>query len=250
MVRWRNPKDISLSRVRAARLAAARARHKPPDKQRTAWEIAELYWSRFTALAINSVAVLAAGFVLYILWESATQNVISVAPISVPKDLAESGYSPDVAAERLQSALNDIIKRAHSSKSQGPEITMQADLPSIVVPSTALSTETIAAQIRSLFHIVSRSNVSGEITIVDKKLWLRLRMNGRDLYTSPSGSDLERPDDLFPLAAQKIFEETDPYILATFLADADPGKSLELASRIISRSGKDPTIALAHGLYS
>ena len=47
-----------------------------------------------------------------------------------------SGYTADVAAERLQDALNDIVTRAHSRR-EGPDVARQGDLPSIVVPSTS-----------------------------------------------------------------------------------------------------------------
>jgi hypothetical protein len=207
MVRWRNPKIFTLPRIKAARLAAAKARRKPPDKKRTAWEFGELYWNRCVTLAINGVAILAVGFVLYILYQSVTQKVISIAPISVPKEMADEGYTPDVAAERLKDALSDIVTRAHSLKEE-PVVVRQADLPSIVVPSTSLSTEALAAQIRRFLGISSRSNVSGEITKVDNKLRLLLRMEGHDLYASPPGGDFKQPDDLLADAAQKILEET------------------------------------------
>ncbi len=250
MVRWPNPKNLTLPRIKAARLAVARARHsvKPPDKKRTAWETGELYWGRFATLAINGAAILVAGFGLYILWVSVTQKVISIAPISVPKDLADSGFTADVAAHRLEDALNDIVTRAPSVR-EGPDVARQADLPSIVVPSTSLSTEAIAAQIRRFFRFESRSNVSGEVTIEDEKLWLRLRKNGRDLYASVAGVDPNHPDDLFAPAAQKIFEGTDPYLLGTDLIDSDPSKSLELARRIISdRPKTDSDVPWAHTL--
>jgi hypothetical protein len=172
------------------------------------------------------------------LWESVTQKIISIAPIAVPKELADSGYTADVAAERLRDALNDIVAGAHSLR-RGPNVAGQADLPSIVVPSTTLSTETLAAQIRRFFHIDSRWNVSGEITKVDKKLWLRLRMNGRDLYVSPAGVDPKHPRDLFAAAAEKVFEKTDPYILAASLYNTEPDKCLEKARRIIDRPAKE-----------
>ncbi len=248
MVRWPRPKNLIHSRTKAARLAAAKSRHKPADKKRTAWEVAEFYWNRFAKLAINCGAILVAGFGFYILWVAVTQKVISIAPISVPRDLADNGFTADVAAHRLEDALNDIVKRARSVR-EGPDVARQADLPSIVVPSTSLSTEALASQIRRFFRIQSRSTVSGEITIVDEKLWLRLRKNGRDLYTSIAGIDPKRPDDLFAAAAQKIFEGSDPYLLGTALIDSDPSKSLELARRIISdRPKTDPDIPWAHTL--
>jgi tetratricopeptide (TPR) repeat protein len=229
-----------------ARLAAARARRKPADKKRTAWEVGEFYWNRFATLAKNGVAILAVGFVGFILWQSIFQKVISISPISVPKELADEGYTPDVAAERLEDALNEIVASAHSLK-RGPDVAGQADLPSIVVPSTSLSTEAVAAQMRRFFHYDGRWNVSGEITRVDKKLWLRLRMNGHDIDASAAGEDRETPDDVFMAAAQKIFEESDPYVLAVFLSKSAPGRSLEIAKQIVSnRPESDPLVPWAH----
>jgi hypothetical protein len=185
------------------------------------------------------VAILVAGFLLYFLWQSVSKKVISIAPISVPQVLAAKGYTRDVAAERLKGALDDIVNRAHSMPGE-PDVAMQIDPPSIVVPSTTLSSEALAAQIRRFFRIDGRWNVSGEITIVENKLWLRLRMNERDLYESASEVDLEHPDGLFAAAAQKIFEEADPYILAVSLSDMDLGKALRSQSGSWTGPGKIP----------
>ena len=133
MVRWPNPKNLRLPRKKAARLAAAKARHKPADKRRTAWEFGELYWTRFATLFRNGVAIVIVGFGAYILYQSVTKKVISIAPIAVPQDLAKDGFTADVAAERLEDALNDLVTRAHSRRG-GPGVARQADLPSIVVP--------------------------------------------------------------------------------------------------------------------
>jgi tetratricopeptide (TPR) repeat protein len=245
MVRWPNPKNISMSRIKGAKLAAARARHKPSDKKRTAWEFGELYWGRFATLFRNGVAILIVGFGVYILYQSVTQKVISIAPISVPKGLADSGYTADVAAERLQDALNDIVMRADSKK-EGPDVAREIDLPSIVVPSTSLSTETLASQIRRFLRIENRSNVSGEITTVDERLWLLLRINGHDLYVSPVGVDPKHPDELFASAAEKVLEKNDPYILAASLFDTEPDKCLEKARHIIDSPPTDPMAPWAH----
>jgi tetratricopeptide (TPR) repeat protein len=123
------------------------------------------------------------------------------------------------------------------------------ELPSIVVPSTGWSIDSIASYIRSFFRIESRWNVSGDITIMDQKLWLHLRMNGRDLYTSATGVDSQHPDDLFGPAAQKVIENTDPYILAASISRIDESRSVEIAERIISDwPATDPSVAWAHNL--
>jgi Tfp pilus assembly protein PilF len=247
MVRWPNPKNLRLPRMKAARLAAARARHiaKPADKKHTAWEFGEFYWNRSATLFRNVLAILVVGFGAYILYQSVIPKVISIAPIAVPEDLAKNGFTADVAAERLEDALNDIVTRAHSVR-KGPDVARQADLPSIVVPSTSLSIEALAAQIRRFLRIESRSNVSGEITTVDDKLWLRLRMNGQDLFVSAKGVGPKHPGDLFAAAAEQIFEKTDPYILAASLSDTEPDKCLEKAKRIIDLPPTDPMAAWAH----
>jgi tetratricopeptide (TPR) repeat protein len=130
---------------------------------------------------------------------------------------------------------------ANASGSGWPDVALEADLPSIVVPSTALSTEFLATYIRSLFHIRSRRNISGEITLAQKTLWLHLWMDGQSVYVSASGGDPERPDDLFVAGAQKIFEEINPAVLATSLFKSDPAKSLEIRERLFSNRGKRET---------
>jgi tetratricopeptide (TPR) repeat protein len=237
MVRWRNPKHLHLPRIRAARLAAVKARRKPPEKKRTGWQTVALYWNGFLAVALNCLGVVAGLFVFYVLWQSVTQKVIAIAPISVPQQLAVNGYTTDVAAERLEGALSEIVSDANNIG--WPDVALQADLPSIDVPSTALSTEFLAANIRTLFHLNSRWNVTGEITLAQKTLWLHLWMNGQRVYVSASGGDPERPDDLFAAGAQTIFEEINPAALATSLSKSDPGKSLE----IIRRSDRGKTEA-------
>ena len=239
MVRWRQPKYLTLPRIKAARLAAAKARRKPYKKERSAWETAALYGNRIRAIALNCLGAVAGGFVLYVLWQSVTQKVIAIAPISVPQQLAANGYTTDVATERLQGAFKEIV--ANASGSGWPDVALEADLPSIVLPSTALSTEFLAAYIRSLFHITSRRNISGEITLAQKTLWLHLWVDGQSVYVSASGGDPERPDDLFVAGAQKIFEEISPAVLASSLSTSDPAKSLEIRDRLFSNPGKRET---------
>jgi tetratricopeptide (TPR) repeat protein len=118
-----------------------------------------------------------------------------------------------------------------------------------VVPTIGLSLETIAADIRTFFHIPGRWNISGELTIAQEQLRLRLRMNGQDFYRSPNGVDPERPDDLLTPAAETVFELVDPYIAAASLSESDPGKCLEKARGIIAdRPERDPIVPWAHNL--
>jgi tetratricopeptide (TPR) repeat protein len=88
-----------------------------------------------------------------------------------------------------------------------------------------------------------------ELTITQKLLWLRLRMNGIDFFTSSDGVDPERPDELLAPAAEIVFELADPYIAAASLVERDPSKSLEIARLIIAgRPETDRSVSWAHSL--
>lgn len=215
---------------------------------RAIWEVVASYWSRLTTVFVNVAAVITVVFIIYVIWDSVTQKVISVAPLTVPKTLDERGYTPGVAANRLESAIKDTIEIGHTIKT-GPGVLQQNDAPKIVVPSTGWSIDVIASYIRTLLHIEGPWNVSGDITESYKKLWLHLRMNGRDLFESVAGVDPENPDALFAEAARRVIERTDPYILAASINRIEPSKSLELLNRIISYwPTTDPNLALAHNL--
>jgi tetratricopeptide (TPR) repeat protein len=254
MVSLSNRSQFSLSRLRMARLSSAKARvsRRVSGEGHAVWQgVAQALatgWKLLATFVLSLVGIFTFVFIAVLLWEALTQKTIAIAPISVPRVLAENGYTADVAAQRLHDALNKVVEDAHTSKN-GPEVALQADLPSIVVPTIGLSIETIAADMHTFFHIKDRWNISGELIIAQKQLWLRLRMNGRDLFASLNGVDPERPDDLLAPAAEKVFELADPYIAAASLNKRDPGKSLKIARRIIASNREtDQSVAWAHNL--
>jgi hypothetical protein len=109
-----------------------------------AWgKIVAIYWERLATVFLNCLAAVTVVFCIYVIWVSVTQKIISVAPIAVPKTLEESGYTSDVAAMRLESAIRDTIEIGHLMKT-GPGATQQSELPKIVVPSTGWSIDVIA----------------------------------------------------------------------------------------------------------
>jgi tetratricopeptide (TPR) repeat protein len=157
----------------------------------------------------------------------------------VPQSLANKGYTSDVVTQRLQIALNKILKPSHflqvgsgaDFKKVDAVPALQGQTPTITVPGTGLSFDAITTYIRAFFP--NHWNVTGEITIAHSQLYLRLRMNGQDRYVSEQGVDPDRIDDLFSPAAQKMLALADPYRLAAYLANREPSKSLQLAQRIM-----------------
>jgi tetratricopeptide (TPR) repeat protein len=149
-------------------------------------------------------------------------DVITIEPIEVPKTLADSGYSPEVAGYRLRDALNvyaegpsptnngihanfDPAAVAHDDDSLNSyldlSISAKQELPDVVVPQIGLSLRAIASSIRGVLH--RRAHVvSGELTAQDKKYALRLRVNGRQIFNS--GYEADNPDDLMTSAAPNV----------------------------------------------
>ena len=244
--RTKSPGRGEVEPVKSAAQPATQAARSPGS--RAIWQFGASFWSWLTTVFINVAAVITVAFIIYVVWDSVTQKVISVAPLTVTKTLAENGYTPDVAASRLESAIKDTIEIGHTIKT-GPGVLQQNEAPKIVVPSTGWSVDVIASYIRALLHIEGPWNVSGDITQSNKKLWLHLRMNGRDLFESSVGVDPENPDALFAEAARRVIERADPYTLAASINRIDPNKSLEVLNRIISYWPKtDPNLAWAHNL--
>jgi tetratricopeptide (TPR) repeat protein len=204
-------------------------------------------WKGLRSLVLNLVgAVTLVGLIIVPLVDALTTQTITIAPLLVPQELEHGGTTPVVAAQRLRDALRRLGERA-SAPVRGPHLaayedpvvvsvghSAHDDLPEFVVPTVGLSIEAIAAYIRTYLGIRSRRNISGEITLVDNHLRLRLRLNGRMFYDSPSGVELNKVDQLFAMAAQDVFDVTEPYLSVAALADKDPDRAFTRAQQIVA----------------
>jgi hypothetical protein len=124
--------------------------------------------------AVFTVVVIA-----LLLIQELTPGAIAIEPISVPKELAENGYAPEVAARRLRDTVNAFAVEAKASV-KGPDTALRGEVPDIVVPTVGISISSIAEAIRGFPHSSLHRRISGEFTIGDRLLWLRLRIDGRE----------------------------------------------------------------------
>lgn len=172
--------------------------------------------------------------VVTILFQGLAQHATVIEPISVPKALADSGYTPEVAGRRLRDAMVQYASVANTQM-KNPEFALHGDLPDIVVPTVGISLDAVVTTMRTLLRITRSSSITGEFTIKDKLLWLHLRMDNRELYVSPVGVDPEKPDDLLAAAVPKILETVRPYFMAVAQHAKDPVQSLDVVSDLIDR---------------
>jgi tetratricopeptide (TPR) repeat protein len=188
---------------------------------------------------------------------------VVIEPISVPKDMEERGYTPNVAALHLLDAMNKYAVRARTSGA-GPNLALHKDPADFVLPFVGVSFKAVVEWILTFVRIEGRQNISGEIMRVGQELKLRLRKNGGVVYESavriPQGPDRvdatdlkkdlkEALEALFDGAALGVFANTDPYFEAVANSDKNPEAAFDLAKRIIADwPASDQNVVWAHNL--
>lgn len=173
-----------------------------------------------TALACTGLVLLSA------LSEYISDSSISIQEISVPKILADYEYTSLIAAQRLRDEMNNFVRRVTIIDSM--HIGTPGDSIKITVPGLNTTTSELATNFLRTFHLSSKKFLSGEIISIEKKLWLRLRLDGDLIYKSSAGIDIDRPDDLWPEAMQSVFDHADSYVSAASYK-SNPKKSLRIA---------------------
>jgi tetratricopeptide (TPR) repeat protein len=206
-------------------------------------------WIARTATIANLVALTWIGLsvvICVLIVREVMRNVVTIEPISVPKELSDRGYTPEVAGHRLRDALNeyaDINKasslvvdpnlKAEGSKADALNIAARDELPDFVVPQIGLSLNAIVASIRSVLHYSSGQTISGEILFHDSKYALRVRVDGRQVFGS--GFVADNPDELLTKAAPAVTDRIQPYINAIAAYRANPEQGVLKADDIIAR---------------
>ncbi len=168
------------------------------------------------------------------------RDVATIEPISVPKALADNGYTPEVAGHRLRDALNSYASRSRIDPSSDDtnsnlnldlNIADRDEVPDFVVPQLGLSLNAIVSSIRSVLHSRSGPTISGEVIFQDKYA-LRIRIDGAQVYSS--GFDSGNPDELMAKAASAVMEKIKPFLNAIVLYRENPEQSLLKAEEIIA----------------
>lgn len=250
----RTPVDPLVARMEAKRQADWQA-HLESAKERGGvttpgrWQQLASLWSLARTIVVNVAA--ATAFIGFgaLFYRSITEPSITIAPITTTKSLVENGYTPEIASEKLRIAINKIFENAPTRK-QGADIAHELQIPNILVPNTGLSIETVSAQIRSAFNIGRRWNIMGGITTENGRYVFRVKVsNERTSQWHEVAEETDKTSDLFDVAARKIINQVDPYILALSYRFSDPAQSFALSKRIIGTyHANDPYLYWAHNL--
>jgi tetratricopeptide (TPR) repeat protein len=171
-------------------------------------------------LSIVLIALLVA--LVYALWRELRRNAIVLDEITVPREMAERGYTPAVVTERLLFEIGTIQACASTQKPRR-HLAASAQQLDIQLPGGQLSIKSLARYFRHLF-MLPEQHLGGEIVRDGDEFLLRLRR--RD----DSSSAVERvrrardAETLLGAAAEEAMRLIDPYVLASYLFEQElPG---------------------------
>jgi tetratricopeptide (TPR) repeat protein len=194
--------------------------------------------SRFSITGLLSIAI--ALLVGALVVQDLGRDVVTIEPISVPKSLSDTGYTPEVAANRVLDAMNAIVAAQSRSAQSTDEVYVQSiitpkDKVDFIVPTIGLSLNTIVSSIRSVLHYRRGQSISGEIVVHDNVVWLRLRVDLQQVFASSAGVALESLDEHLASAAPAVLEKIHPSVAAVALFREHPEQAMQKADDIIAR---------------
>src|SRR5689334_8885331 len=105
-----NSREAATPGSRAGRIGLRDLLRRP--HLRRGWRRARLFWTALTSFTLTVSAVFTVVVIAMLLIQELTRGAIAIEPISVPKELAENGYAPEVAARRLRDAVNAFAVEA------------------------------------------------------------------------------------------------------------------------------------------
>lgn len=206
-------------------------------EKKSSYRLSSSSWENLKA-AINNAAKLlwiAAGIaIICIVIQDLSSDIVTIEPISVPPILSQNGYTQEVASRRLRDALGKYAAKADTAM-KSPAMASRNELPNIVIPKIDLPLNAIVSTIRSLLHYGSQKNISGELISQGRLIWLRLRVDDREVYTNPNGFYADTADELFADAVPSVMEKIAPYFVAATILQHDPKSGLRKADEIIAR---------------
>ncbi len=219
------------------------------------------FWKGLTTFLFSAVGVASVLYILFLLWHAGTDQTITIAEISVPNVMVEKGYTPQVVAIQLRSAVNRLAEDARNANIRAVPLELAksgskaddgcgdfaeiktklaSEIPNFVVPNTGLSVESIAGMIRDFEKIDNRSILSGEITIRAERpvLHLHLQQGGTIKDLSAVDEDPKLPDNFLLVGAEEVIEVTNPLLLALAFVKHDPRNAIRIVNSLIDKASR------------
>jgi len=177
------------------------------------------------------VGIMTAALILSMVWNAARSNAVVVQALDTPPALAEKGLSGTVVAGRLQDGLTLIQSQTRSAGKQRDIGNAWADAIAVEVPQTGISISELDRLLRQ--KLGRNTYVSGDLVQAAEGV-LALTVRGGGILAKTFIGPEAALDDLSRQAAEYVFGEAEPVLLANYLNQI--GRSAEVIDFVAAGS--------------
>ena len=210
----------------------------------------EAFSTTLRTLVINVAVLLGLLLVVPVIVSQFWRNQVLIEPISVPPNLAMTGLTPEVAANRLWDGLERVKAESRTQKA-GITAVPNSQRVDFSIPDSGLSIDSLIFHIRQFFNAYE-TKIGGEFRCADAacspegiSLRLRIARQDVDIVQLPAMGAIGE-DDYFREAASGVLEVLDPFIAIAADVETQPANAIVLARRLIR--SHHPDAKWAHNL--
>lgn len=199
-------------------------------------ETAPAFMSGLVSVLISTLALTAFGVFVWAFFKEYNNNSIRIEPQQAAERLVAMGYTPQVLAARLEAVMLDRRKTSRSSAERAVSERIGAKAE-FIIPGAGLSLKALAAYARDLRGKPFPS-ISGELTVEGEegaeKVLMRLRLNGERISECIQVLCGDGIDRLMETCVVDVMKDTEPSVIASYLADTDPERGKEIIAEILA----------------
>jgi tetratricopeptide (TPR) repeat protein len=199
----------------------------PPLLQRLTAAAATALSSVWT-IALNVIGFIILALIGLIFWKSIYSDQIVIDAIPVSQSLVQRGYTEQIAAKQLQSALMEVASKLAPApaSSQFPYV-VASDVPSVAIPTFGMSVNALVGYIKSFVLNKTANVIGGEFVEKDGEVTLILRVGGRTAHVAKGKiGDLDVAA-LYRTAVPDLLKVTNSYFHAAHLV-SEPENDLRI----------------------
>ena len=175
-------------------------------------------WGEWLSLILRGLGVaggvaVAIGLAV-IVWQAHKSTAIIISPFAVPPDLATTGLTGDVVANRLLDRLSELQEQTDSARAPDTFRNAGEDDIRVEIPETGVS----LGELLKLLHgwLGHETHITGDVVRMGTGLTVTSRVGetpGRGFTGDPA-----KLDDLIRQAAETVYAKTQPYRYGVYLS--------------------------------
>ena len=161
---------------------------------------------------------------------------IVIEPFSVPKSVAEAGFTPEASAAWLRDQLQTIANTSWGAN----ELPLAVDAPGsadVTIPGVGITLGALAHGAAEILGIHTRHQISGALTLRGGELFFHLLYDQDCIYDTAgeAGVDPQHPEVLLIVGSRVIVDRTNPAALANYiLKSGDLDAARDRAQKIVA----------------